>query len=233
MTVALPEPISIAIFERGEIEPEVTAALIQNLKDRSVFFDVGAHVGYFTLLASRLVGPTGRIVSFEPTPASRAVLEKNVRGRVNVQIEPVAVWSEDTTLTFRDYSWRFSALNSAFEPRSRPDEPVPAPKTYEVDAITLDGFVERTGLRPDFVKIDAESAEHRVLQGMEQTLRHVRPVVTVEVGDVDIPGAADAPETLRYLTDRDYVPMEYVDGAFVPHRIRDDYSHGNVVLLPR
>ncbi len=233
MTVELPEPISIAIFEHGHIEPDVTAALLQHLHEGDVFFDVGAHVGYFTLLASRLVGASGQVVSFEPTPSSRSLLQRNVGDRTNVRVEPAAVWSEETKLTFNDYSWRFSALNSAFEPRSRPDEAVPSPHTYEVDAVTLDGFVSRSGIEPDFVKIDAESAELEVLRGMERILSGVRPIVSVEVGDVEIEGAADPVTTLRYLTERGYQPVEYRNGVFVTHELRERYEHGNVVLLPR
>lgn len=233
MTVELPEPISVAIFRDGYIEGDVTDALLRHLHDGAVFFDVGAHVGYFTLLASRLVGTRGTVVAFEPTPGSRALLEVNVAQRDNVVIEPRACWSENTTLTFNDFGPRFSALNSVFRrPRSRPDEPVPPPRTYEVDAVTLDDFTARTGLEPGFVKIDAESAEYEVLRGMDRILQGIRPVVTVEVGDVDIPGAPDVRVTLGYLVERGYQPVELVRGEWVARDIRDHYDHGNVVLVP-
>ena len=58
-----------------------------------VFFDLGAYVGPFTLLAARLVGPEGRVVAFEPDPRARAVLERNLaaNGVANVTVVPCAV----------------------------------------------------------------------------------------------------------------------------------------------
>lgn len=232
MTVELPEPISIAIFENGYIEEGLTSALQQELRPGMVLFDVGAHIGYYSLLASRLVGPSGKVVAFEPTPRTRSILERNAAGRSNTVIEPRAVWSHETTISFNDFGWRFSALNSAFTPRSRPDENVSLSSTYEVDTTSLDTYVERTGIAPDFVKIDAESAEHEVLRGMDELLREVRPLLSVEVGDV----ATAAPKTravLAYAMSKGYEPAEYREGRLVAHELRSSYAHGNLLLIPR
>ena len=74
MTVVLPECVSQGIARESYYEPLETVVLMQLVAPGSVFFDIGAHMGYFTLLASRLVGETGRVHAFEPTPQTYSVL---------------------------------------------------------------------------------------------------------------------------------------------------------------
>src|ERR1035437_2648964 len=85
MNVVFPEPMSNCIYRYGYSEIDMTVMLLEVLKPGMVFFDVGAHFGYATLLASRLVGVNGSVHSFEPTPSSFEVLESNTRDTKNVK----------------------------------------------------------------------------------------------------------------------------------------------------
>src|SRR3954466_14688534 len=88
----------IAYF--GIWEPNLTSWLEGRLRPGDVFVDVGANVGYFPLLASRLVGTEGRVVAVEPFPRTNAVLRRNVAasGVENVRVEDVAVWDSSAEL---------------------------------------------------------------------------------------------------------------------------------------
>ncbi len=84
MTVVLPEVISEQIYSYGFFDEIVTGVALRAVREGDVVIDVGAHFGYFTLLFAHLVGESGRVVSFEPTPSTFSVLRKNTVALKNV-----------------------------------------------------------------------------------------------------------------------------------------------------
>src|SRR5215472_4923617 len=72
MSVHLPDLVGVKLYQYGFFEEGLTRALIKMLPPGGVFIDIGAHVGYYTLLASLLVGSKGHVVAFEPTPRTHA-----------------------------------------------------------------------------------------------------------------------------------------------------------------
>jgi FkbM family methyltransferase len=206
--------------------------LIEYLKPGMRFFDIGTHFGYFTLLASSLVGEAGIVHSFEPTPSTFEILRANASTRRNVTAFNVAMYSSETTIPFRDYGLTHSAYNSAFRARASGEGELSF-QALDVKATTVDAHADRTGVRPDFVKIDAESAEFAILQGMERTIATNKPIITVEVGDMDIDGVKPSSELIGYLEDRGYAAMEYADGVIRPHQRRERYEYDNILFAPR
>src|SRR4030042_2427827 len=75
---------SLRLRTRKAYEPWETSIVKRELKPGHVFVDVGAHIGYYTVLASGLVGPGGHVHAFEPAPENYAVLLKNVASLINV-----------------------------------------------------------------------------------------------------------------------------------------------------
>ncbi len=148
------------------------------LKPGMVFFDVGGHVGQYTLVASRLVGDAGEVHSFEPDPESFRALRGNVRLNKlkNVRLNNVALSNENKTTTF--YLAATSNLG---------DNSLSPPDTYsgarcEVKCITLDHYLETRRIdRVDFMKVDIEGAELLMLQGAKRlfTLKR-RPIIVME-----------------------------------------------------
>ena len=179
----LPEGVSATIWRFGFTERAVCRSMLTRLKPGGVFIDVGAHFGFFTLLGSALVGETGRVLSVEATPSTRRMLQRNVarNGCANVSILGCAAHARDEPLTFRDFGPALSSLNSAFAARHGAQT---AP--YEQVAVAgrrLDDLVAEAELsQVDLVKIDAESSELQVLQGMDQVIERHRPAIVVEVG---------------------------------------------------
>ena len=150
----------------GRYEEETTRLLQSLVKPGMVFVDVGAHLGYYTLLAARGVGPTGKIYSFEPDPDNHALLLRNVELNAydNVVAARKAVSDRVGTgtlyLTALD-SGRHSMYHHGLPERGR----------VAVETTTMDFYLGSEGWpRVDLVKIDVEGAEVSVLEGMAQLL---------------------------------------------------------------
>lgn len=201
-----------------------------------VFFDVGAHYGYYTVFASRMVGDEGAVHSFEPTPSSFEILHSNTKALANVYLVNEAVWSEVTTIALADYGERFSCYNSLSQPRLQGlqwPRLVKNARTYPVRTTTLDHYVDQSQVVPDFVKVDVENAEEEVLSGMQKTLARARPIVSLEVGDMDMGAASRSQALVRWMMDKGYKAFEAAEGRIVEHRLRDRYPYGNLLFMPQ
>ncbi len=229
MQVHLPDLVGVKLYQYGFFEEGLTRAIVEALPENGVFVDIGAHVGYYSLLASTLVGPGGWVVSFEPTPRTCAELKDNTARLGNVTVVPKAAWDGPARLTLRDFGWRQSSFNSVMAARVTKEVQSTA---IEVDAIAIDDWLEANNTVPNFIKIDAESAEHRVLRGLRRTLQRHRPIVSLEVGDYNLPGVPTSAELIRSVIDLGYQPWQYVDGRFVRHRMADGYQYDNLIFVP-
>jgi FkbM family methyltransferase len=216
----------------GFFEAGLTTMVLEHVGEGQIFFDIGAHFGYYTLLTHRLVGSGGQVHAFEPTPGTHAILRSNTAGRENVFLNDCAALCECTVLPFHDYGPTYSAYNSFKKARFGGLVHGPEPTTIDVQTMTVDEYVESTQAAPDFVKIDAESTEREILKGMETTLAECRPIVSLEVGDMDIPGTPPSRDTISFLLDRDYQAYEYRNGRIVPHQLRNTYAYADILLLP-
>ena len=112
MTVVLPEVISEAIYTYGMFDPTVTWMALKAVRAGDIVFDVGAHFGYFSLLFAHLAGPQGRVIAFEPTPSTFAILETNARR--SDRIEPVNNAAGDVAaeIEIADFGLKYSAWNT-------------------------------------------------------------------------------------------------------------------------
>ena len=231
MNVLLPTA-AWSLLAYGFFEEGLTTMVLKHVGQGQVFYDIGAHFGYYTLLAHRLVGPGGQVHAFEPTPSTHAILQSNAAGRENVFLNGCATFCECTVLPFHDYGPTYSAYNSFRKARLGGLIRPPEPTTIDVQTTTVDEYVKSTQTAPDFVKIDAESTEMEVLKGMEETLAKSRPIVSLEVGDMDIPGAPRSRDTISHLLDRGYQAYEYQSGRIVPHQLKDTYAYADILFLP-
>jgi len=233
MTVVYLEPTSLATSRYGFYEEGLTAMVLEYLKPGMTFLDVGAHVGYFTLLASWLVGNSGQIHSFEPTPSTFEVLRFNASRNNNTYVNQVAVASESGMVTLNDYGPAFAGYNSMYQARM-PEVALNRVKStkFQASAISIDEYVTRESLTPNFVKIDAESSEFDILKGMEQTLQELRPMISIEVGDMDIEGVIQSRDLVMYLVSKGYHPYEFSVDGIVRHQLKERYGYDNILFLP-
>ena len=158
------EVITPALVATQGWEPGETALMGERIKPAMTFLDVGAHVGYFTCLAARLVGPRGLVLAFEPSSRNYELLLANVwrNGFFNVVCFPWAVGSEAGIVDLHS-----SATNSG-DNRVYPSEA--GRSTTPVRVTALDDV---SALRPpvDIVKIDVQGAEEAVIRGMLEMLK--------------------------------------------------------------
>ena len=233
ITVMLPDLVSLALLRYGFFEEGLTRMMLDRLQPGMTFVDVGAHVGYYTLLGAWIIGDEGKVHAFEPTPSTFGLLQENTKGKSNVQLNRLAVYSSSGSLTLNDYGPRFSGCNSLYRARlnDRAFRHL-RPKTYEVQSTTLDEYVFAKGISPDLIKIDAESAEYEILRGMQKTLEQFQPVISVEVGDMEVGGIPPSRDLISYLHERGYQAYDFVEGGILKHRPTDRYQHGNVLFLP-
>ena len=240
MNVILPEVVSMQIWLHGFFEADVCLYMMNSLKEGMTFIDVGGHFGYFTLLGSYLVGGTGKVLSFEPMPATYDQLRKNVaRNAPHPNIDAIrsAGYSENTTITFHDFGLEDSAFNSAFGSRKVTSEGAASPlgRAVPVDARKIDDVLENKNIRGvDLIKIDAESSELFVLYGLLQTIRMYKPGIIVEVGDVDgTAPSSSSREIVEWLKEQGYDAYEACGGELVLHEAKERYEYGNLLFLAK
>lgn len=233
MTVLMPEGWIYLRFSR--YEEELTEFLIGHLGEGGTFVDVGAHFGYFSLLSAYLVGRSGHVHAFEPTPRTFEILSANLGGRPNVVLNQRAAFSSTGSLTMFDMGPGFAGYNSFVAPRLEGDarDKVQARVLENVETVALDEYTAGWPIRPTFVKIDAESAESEVLKGMTSTIRRLRPTLAVEVGDFDLAGVPRSREVIQQILDEGYSAYSLKSGRLVPHVLQADYAPGTIVALPR
>jgi FkbM family methyltransferase len=193
-----------------------------------VVADIGMHLGYYTTLFAELVGTTGQVHAFEPTPSTREIAARNLICYPHVTVHPCAVWESTGTLTFRDYGVKWMAFNSFREAKTETGSP--APKILETPTATLDAIRASLARPFSLVKIDAESAEEEILAGAGRVLEIDRPLVSLEVGDC--PNEASSRRAVDRLLSSDYRPWEFADGRFQPHQLKQAYAYDNLVFAP-
>lgn len=163
------------MLRRRAHQPHLAGLLRRILAPGMTFVDVGANIGYFSLLAAEIVQGRGRVVAIEPGARNCRLLHRSLvrSGLGQVEIHPYALSDRRGTLAY------VSEGTNGTIGEVDPTHDIP-PGARLVPATTLDDLV--AGLdRVDVVKLDAEGAEGRVLRGSARTLEHHRPAIVTEV----------------------------------------------------
>ncbi|MBX3164729.1 MAG: FkbM family methyltransferase [Bacteroidetes bacterium] len=158
------------------------------VKNSETFFDIGANIGYYSLLASAIKNKNILVYAFEPMPSAFDFLKENISINhfSNVQPQLLALSNEKGTATF------YSIINEKFKkfPQLTGDgglsEVQSGQRTkinFEVKIDTLDNFVVEhlNGKKIDLIKLDTEANEHRVLSGADTVLKTHRPLIQCEI----------------------------------------------------
>ena len=157
------------IYDEG-----VAAYLRTHLREGMEAWNVGANIGVYALQLAHLVGAAGRVVAFEPNPAAREVLGRNI-GRNSLQsrveVVPSAVGSAPGTVDF--YTSGADGMGRA----GRPNPQLSATDRIEVPVTTLDAFASARGRLPDLVVMDIEGWEIAALEGARSHLGRTRFIV--------------------------------------------------------
>jgi len=193
--------VPVTILRTRQWQPEVWDSVSGVLSEGSVFFDVGAHIGYFSMKAAVQVGQTGRVVAFEPNPEILKQLRNNVAANhfQNVIVEPIACTDREQMLTL----YAAPIANTGASSLAKQNAEISAdqaPQAYSVRGRPIDDVVRELALkRVDAIKIDVEGAEVIVLRGAMNTLLQFHPKLTVEVIPRQLAGFQTTVDDLRAL----------------------------------
>jgi len=156
-------------------EAEVTAMLQKHAKSGTVVADIGAHIGFHTLILSRSVGEEGMVLAFEPDPTNLGRLRKNLELNQlrNVRVFNRAVAKSTGAFYFEADGSTTSHLIC--------DEPAPE-KAIKIQTVSLDDlFYKEHAPMASLLKVDVEGHEADVLQGATRFLKEMRPPLLLEV----------------------------------------------------
>jgi len=177
-----------------------------NVKDGDNVVDLGANIGYFTLILAKLVGPTGKVFAFEPDPRNLALLKKNVEynNYKNVIIIPKAVSNVNDRCTLYTGQKTFGQ-NKIYKPKKTKTQ-----KFIPIDSETvrLDDFFKTNGLldKISFIKMDVEGAEFLALSGMKEILKlnkNIKIFTEAEISYLEDAGSS-YDQFIDLLTENDF-----------------------------
>ncbi|MCR9102861.1 MAG: FkbM family methyltransferase [bacterium] len=222
MQIALPAGTDLYLIGGKTHSSEVRLArfMVQQLNPGDIFVDIGAHFGYFSLLAAALVKESGKIFAFEAAEDTFSSLSTNLAPFPNCLAVHAAVNADGQAVTFFEFDPLHSEYNSTdvkqFEGQDWFESNQPARK--EVSGVRLSSFLEEAGVTPNLIKIDVEGGEAAVIQGVLPFL-HQNPVTIVMEYLNPERGNTPHREAANYL----------LGAGYTPHAIQQD---GGLLLLP-
>jgi FkbM family methyltransferase len=180
--------------------------ITRGLRAGDVFFDVGAHQGWMSMVAARRTGRSGRVVAFEPSPSSVNFLHYHKRmNRIpQMEIVPKAVTRADAAaMPFILVGDGNAVMNSLVEIEEVKDSQRGS-SVIQVEAVTLDSYSQQTGLVPAMIKIDTEGAELWVCEGAKRLLAESRPVLIVATHPTWLPEGQKIEDLFALLSSYGY-----------------------------
>jgi FkbM family methyltransferase len=195
MKLDLEDPEQLKVYFYGHYHERYEAALVRRLLNNDdVFWDVGANVGYFTLVAATALAHRGQIVAFEPGQNAYQRLTENVSLNPyrNIQTFPMAVSDREGEAVLHvagDIADSSASLYPAGQTQARPEV---------CRTVSLDHFRQVQGGRPpDLIKLDVEGAELAVLQGARDLISKTLPLLLVEMEEKNLRAAGASREAIR------------------------------------
>lgn len=183
---------------RGTYEVQMVTALASRVKPGWICFDIGAHIGYYSLLMSKLSGLQGQVHAFEPFPYTVDYLHRHLERNnlTSIHVHPIAIADANGSATIQGISSvgkNVLAFLKGVRVLSSSTGESAVPQT--VDQRRIDDLVEQQLVpTPHVIKVDVEGAELPVLLGARRTLQRAKPVVVVELHT-----AANAVECVAFL----------------------------------
>lgn len=163
--------ISLQLILNGKWEEAEIALFEQNVKPGDIVIDIGANMGYYTLVAARKTGPKGKVYAFEPDPDNFRLLQKNIaaNGYINVMAINKAVGEKGGTvklfLSNEDNTGDFRTYNANDDRKS-----------LEVEMVTIDSVL-RAEKKVDVIKIDIQGSEVKALKGAKEILKKSKQII--------------------------------------------------------
>lgn len=189
-------------------EPVSTKIIEKKLKRGMTCLEIGANIGYYTLLEHKIIGNEGKIIALEPSPVNFDILQKNVKSQKieNIILKNIAGGDIDGNVKFLIYE---GAGNSCMVIQEGQKQKWPG-KIIDVPIRKIDSVLEELGIEKiDFLRMDVEGYENHVLNGLSNTLKSSKPIIHIEV-HVNIVGRANTITMLKNLQNIGYDVTAYV-----------------------
>ncbi|MDO8541017.1 MAG: FkbM family methyltransferase [Opitutaceae bacterium] len=208
------------------------------LQPGMTFVDLGAHHGLYSVLAAALVGPTGRVIAFEPAPASARRLRwhATLNGVNRIEVHRSALGARASTATLFVPQHGIDTVSSLRPPAVGGGGPT---HRIEVNVVSLDDFASSRDLKEiDLVKLDVEGAEADVLDGAARVCANLAPLWIFEALDsTSATWGSSGRKLVTRFADLGHELFEFnPEGRLLPHQLRDAYpldSNCNLLAVPR
>lgn len=177
-------------------QPAITKFYMENIAPGMKYLDIGANIGYFTVLAATLVGHTGRVHAFEPEPSAFSLLKMNCRMNncsYLCELVPLALCDAEGVRTLHTFEHNLGGATLSDLPEQLLAEFYEEPTAQTVQCTTLDKYYSGDDIRFDFIKMDAEGAEPLIFSGACDFLSrctHDRTIFVVEYNPQAMKGLA-------------------------------------------
>lgn len=233
MLLQLDDQVDIGIWWRGPYEELPTKAFKKIVKAGDTVIDVGANIGYYTILASQCVKESGRVFSFEPVSKIYKRLLFNTLGHKNITTIKSACGKEKCLTKISVYNDSVSAGSSI----SAPDNSV-TESLEEIEVLRLDDYMRQKGIKKvDVVKIDVEGYEMNVLRGMEGIIRaNLALNIFIEINKELLSAAGTSTEEIfSYLQSLGLKPWRISRdrNSFKLTHVKNYWGNENLILFSR
>lgn len=171
--------ISSELIIYGIHEPLTTKLILDEIKKDMTVLDIGSNIGYYAILESKLVGPSGKVFSIEPSPKNFELLEENLKLQKmnNFQLFNLAIGSKNEKLEFV-----ISGKSNWSKIKEKNDIIGKNDKIITVLVKPLDLFCEENLLEKiDLIRMDVEGYEENIIAGGKETLRKFKPTLMIEI----------------------------------------------------
>jgi len=182
------------------VEAESYRAFAAEIRPGSTVFDIGAHIGTYTIIALQLAGPEGRVVAYEPHDYTREHLLRHLQWNASdtrTTVRDLCCGADDGSADFYFIPGQTEGMNGLV--------PVQGFSKRTASVVPLDKEVTDLGIVPDILKIDVEGAEWDVLKGAEQTLIRKHPILFLSLHPPALAKRGEAPDdVLEWLNRRGF-----------------------------
>jgi FkbM family methyltransferase len=162
---------SLQLNFNGNFEPVETEIVKKEIKENDIILDIGANIGYYSLIFAQLTGKSGKVYSFEPDPTNFEILKKNilVNKHENVILENKAVSNKEGNLKLY-LSTENNGMHRIYPSKWCKD-------SIDINSIKIDNYFNIKKQKIDFVKLDIEGAEYDALLGMESIIQNNENII--------------------------------------------------------
>jgi len=184
MQILLPAGMDIYLLggKTHDSEVRLTRFMLEHLKEGDTVLDVGTHFGFYSLLAAKLVGDSGRVIGIEASEAIFQIYKSNTTAAKNIKPFHLAAAEESGEVSFFEFPILFSEYNTLSPDQFEEADWIKRnpPKEIKVKGQRLEDVLHHENAQADFIKIDVEGAEDKAINGLTAILKESAPLVALE-----------------------------------------------------